>query len=419
MNATPVPAGGSPRATGGRAGARRRAAVLLGAVLAVTIGAAKVAQAQPMLALDEKLGVVRGWDIGINTSINGCLASAVYKDETTIYMGFSEGMKAFFALSNPRWQSIEGGRTYKLKLLARGAGNWRGDFAGIDESGRKLLIASDLSTEFVTDIARAGGVNVLYQDKSIARLSLDGSMAALSAVLECQKTLAARGPSSGAKAQAKGGGDGGRKKDELSTGTGFFVSRTGHILTNHHVVEGCKSVQVTRIGATQEPARVLAQDQTNDLALLKVNDPPETVPTFAPRARIGENIYVFGFPLAGLLATSGNFTVGNVTATAGLNDDSRMVQISAPVQPGNSGGPLLDQSGKVVGVVVSKLNALRLAAVTNDVAQNVNFAIKSGVALNFLDTNGVIPPESSPEPPLDPASIAERARAFTVYIECR
>jgi serine protease Do len=81
--------------------------------------------------------------------------------------------------------------------------------------------------------------------------------------------------------------------------------------------------------------------------------------------------------------------LGNVTASTGLRDDSRLLQISAPVQPGNSGGPLLDESGVVVGIVVSKLNALRLALATSDLAQNINFAIKASAAVEFTEAQGL------------------------------
>src|SRR5262249_11403161 len=148
-------------------------------------------------------------------------------------------------------------------------------------------------------------------------------------------------------------------------------------------------VQVTPIGSASVPARLVARDETNDLALLKTDIAAPMVPSFRSGAKVGESISAYGFPLAGLLATSGNFTVGNITAAAGLRDDSRMLQISAPVQVGNSGGPLLDGSGNIVGVIVGKLNAIEVAAVARDLAQNVNFAIKSAVAVNFLETNGV------------------------------
>ncbi|MFV3492931.1 trypsin-like peptidase domain-containing protein, partial [Mycobacterium tuberculosis] len=93
----------------------------------------------------------------------------------------------------------------------------------------------------------------------------------------------------------------------------------------------------------------------NDLAVLKVAGPAERSLPLRPSIRLGEGIAAFGFPHSDLLATTGNFTLGNVTALAGLRDDSRYLQISAPVQSGNSGGPLLDGSGNVVGVVTAKL----------------------------------------------------------------
>jgi serine protease Do len=136
-------------------------------------------------------------------------------------------------------------------------------------------------------------------------------------------------------------------------------------------------------------ARVLATDTANDLALLKGDLMPHRAVSLRVGVKIGEGIATFGYPLVGLLSTSGNFTVGNVSAITGLGDDTRYLQISAPVQPGNSGGPVLDQSGNVVGIVVSKLDAIKVAAAINDVAQNVNFVIKTTVLTNFLDASGV------------------------------
>jgi S1-C subfamily serine protease len=119
-------------------------------------------------------------------------------------------------------------------------------------------------------------------------------------------------------------------------------------------------------------------------------------------------------------AATGNFTVGNITASAGLGDDTRMLRISTPVQPGNSGGPLIDQYGTIVGVISSKLNAMNVALVNNDIPQNVNFAIKAMIALNFLDSNGIPPAVGTRSPtPLDAATLAEQAKLFTVHVVCR
>ena len=135
--------------------------------------------------------------------------------------------------------------------------------------------------------------------------------------------------------------------------------------------------------------------------------------------RLGESIFIYGFPLSGMLASSGNFTMGSVTAVAGLGDDTTMIQMSAPIQPGNSGGPVVDQHGNVVAVVVSKLNALRVANVTNDIPQNVNFAIKSLIAMGFLEAANVSPAlTTSTSDRFDAPQIAEKARGFTVQVRC-
>ena len=148
-----------------------------------------------------------------------------------------------------------------------------------------------------------------------------------------------------------------------ASGSGYIITADGHLITNAHVVEGCGSVTVS-VGTDRVQARITARDSVNDLVLLASDLKPKSVAVLRTGVRLGEAIAVFGFPLHGLLATSGNFTLGNVTAVAGIGDDTRMVQISAPVQPGNSGGPLLDQAGNVVGTVVAKINAIKLARIT-------------------------------------------------------
>src|SRR5258706_2924025 len=122
------------------------------------------------------------------------------------------------------------------------------------------------------------------------------------------------------------------------SGTAFFVSNNGEALTNAHVVENCQQIRVS--GA---PAKLLARDTTNDLALLATDLHPTQWARWRQSVRLGEDVVVYGFPLAGVLSSGGNVVTGNVTALAGLGDDSRYLQISAPVQPGNSGGPLLDK----------------------------------------------------------------------------
>jgi len=136
--------------------------------------------------------------------------------------------------------------------------------------------------------------------------------------------------------------------------------------------------------------------------------------------RLGEGVEAFGYPLTDALAKSGNFTLGNVSALVGIGDDSRYLQISAPVQPGNSGGPLLDQFGHLVGIVTAKLNAFMLMVATNgDIPQNVNFAIKSSIVTSFLDANGAAYATGTAAQPMQPADLADQAKAMSVFVECR
>lgn len=137
-----------------------------------------------------------------------------------------------------------------------------------------------------------------------------------------------------------------------------------------------------------------------------------------PAPALGEAVTVAGFPLRGLLSSELNVTSGNVSALAGPGDDPKLLQITAPVQQGNSGGPLLDGSGNVIGVVVSKLDAVHAAALTGDIPQNVNFAIKGTLVRSFLDIHGVAYGRRPSNSKLAPEGLAELAQTFTVAVHC-
>jgi S1-C subfamily serine protease len=204
-----------------------------------------------------------------------------------------------------------------------------------------------------------------------------------------------------------------------SSGTGFFVTNDGRVVTNAHVVRDCSEI---RLGTSQGDfvdARLVAKDTTNDLALLKVTVNSSHVASLRFAVRLGENVEAFGYPLSQVLASTGNFTTGNVTALAGIGDDSRYIQISAPVQPGNSGGPLLDENGNLVGIVTSKLNVLTTLKNAGDIPQNVNFAVKASVAANFLQDNSVKFQIGEASQPMKAADLADQAKALSVHIECR
>lgn len=179
----------------------------------------------------------------------------------------------------------------------------------------------------------------------------------------------------------------------FASGTGFVVAE-GRLLTNRHVIAPCSRVVARDANGTRLPTRLEAADRERDLALLSVDKSvgPPLVFRDGPPVRRGEYVVTYGFPLSGLLSSGPSLTLGNISALAGLRDNPANFQISAAVQPGNSGGPLFDSWGHVIGVVVSKLNAARVAQMTGgDIPQNVNFAVKGSEALAFLVAHGVQP----------------------------
>ena len=206
----------------------------------------------------------------------------------------------------------------------------------------------------------------------------------------------------------------------LSSGSGFAISRAGYILTNAHVVNECGELHARLPGDKDNVVDLVAKDAVNDLAVLKLQTPLANVAAFRNETpvRQGDNVVVYGFPLGNTLAADGNLATGNISALSGLQNDSRHLQISAPVQAGNSGGPLVDMSGRVIGVVVSKLNTVAVTAATGDVPQNVNFAIKAAVARNFLDANGITYETSATSQPAAVSDVGERIRRVTLKIEC-
>lgn len=201
------------------------------------------------------------------------------------------------------------------------------------------------------------------------------------------------------------------------TGSGFAVDRQGGIVTNQHVVKGCSKFEVRQSGNTYA-AQLVVQDSQFDLALLRVAAPFHGGALRGGPVEVGEAIFVAGFPLAGVLSVDMNFTGGVVASAAGLGGNFTQFQITAPVQQGNSGGPILDSSGNIAGVVVSKLDAVRIATATGDIPQNVNFAIKADVLRMFLDANRISYSSNSSALKLDPVQVANKARGLTVQIAC-
>jgi S1-C subfamily serine protease len=179
------------------------------------------------------------------------------------------------------------------------------------------------------------------------------------------------------------------RREVKGSGTAFVVRRDGTMLTNHHVVDGCGSLSLQ----SGEAVTIVAKDPGSDLAILRVQNR-----TFQQVARfrrdqtidLGETVTAFGYPHYGSVSTALNITNGIVSATVGVGDDPVNFQINAAVQPGNSGGPVLDQSGLVIGIAVARLSDRRIMATTGTVPQNMNYAVRGQIAEAFLLSNGVV-----------------------------
>lgn len=211
-----------------------------------------------------------------------------------------------------------------------------------------------------------------------------------------------------------------KEKAVAGSGTGFFIA-PDTVVTNFHVVNGCVELRLRKSGGDLGPARVVATSRSDDLAALRASSPSKSFLKLRVGAPLkpAEPVLVFGYPLAEALSSAGNTTLGNVTALTGLRDDSRFIQISAAVQPGNSGGPAVDEAGRLMGVVVAKLNAVAVARITGDIPQNVNFAIKVSTLVNFLEANNVAyepAPVAARELPV--TERAQRAEASSIQVEC-
>jgi serine protease Do len=355
---------------------------------------------------------IGGWSVAYLEvgNLSGCRAAAQFPDQTIFQMvqiqsGTDKAWIIF--ISNPRWNAWIGKRKeIRLWLVTDWPTTkpWPYTFSTSGDS--KTLSTTDASVEFMNSVADASKVEIKDDNGALlTTVDMKDSAAAIRAIVTCVREHPLKSP----------------EPEKTLSGTGFFVAQN-RVATNNHVVSACtKAIQVRYPERASYTATISGQDATNDLVLLHTEMPHLSVASFRFQPLLGEAVATYGFPYSDVLSPTGNFTLGNITALSGMKDDTRLLQTSTPIQPGNSGGPLLDMSGRVIGVVVAQLDAMARMQTDRSVPQNVNFAIQSPIVINFLSAKGVTPnlDNSSTGAQRPPSEVADMAKKFTVQIYCK
>ena len=177
-------------------------------------------------------------------------------------------------------------------------------------------------------------------------------------------------------------------KSNSSYGTGFSVSQDGFVLTAYHVVDGAKAISVSLSDGRVFPARLVRASKLTDLAVLQIEATTQNYLTLVSTVDtdIGDPVFTMGFPVKGILGEEPKYTNGTISALSGLHDESTFFQMSVPVQPGNSGGPVINEMGRVVGIVTSTAAIVPFLSGTGSLPQNINYAVKSDYAMILYDT---------------------------------
>ncbi len=400
-------------------------------LVALTVGA----QAKPV-----QLGLIDNrWVIEYDSELfaGACIATIGYNllnvkiSFITAYPREGTEKLWFVGVSSPEWTWIKSSTTYDFAIeTQRKSGetkNWPLVFTG----GSNGFMFAKANVDIVNSMASDYG-DILFNIRNLKNnqylskrdsWNLGKSAAAIRTIVNCLKdrspTVARTTPT---PPPPEAPPPSQKRESKSSVGSGFFVSKPmgstdAYVVTNFHVIDGCKSGIRVRYPIYQPVnAYVHAVDPANDLALLSTKLPASGFPSFRLNLKQGEQIASYGFPYG---ADFASFTMGNVTSVVGLDNNTSAFQISAPVQPGNSGGPLLDMNGRVVGMAQGILGTLRAAeALGGAIPQNVNFGITATTIIGFLQAHSVDYRIDTERTKFEPEQIAEEAKKFTVKVTC-
>jgi hypothetical protein len=350
-----------------------------------------------------------------------CAALAAYVSDTILIVSITRDWEWKLGFANPRWRLKDGSVKFSYRF---DGGEWFKTTGDIVDS-EMFTVPMPGSDELIRLFMHGRLMDIKFSKGSYSFL-LNGTKRLLPELAKCvedntkieqqfseQPQYALPSPNQEPSRDLTGG---------LSTGTGFIVNTRGQILTNYHVIKDCRGLTVMRSGEVARTAQLLRADSQNDLAVVQTDGAygRDSVARFrvGSSLKAGESVAAFGFPLAGTLSVAGNISSGVVTSLSGIGDDARYFQVSAPVQPGNSGGPLMDSAGIVVGVVTARIDDSTIAKETGAIPQNVNFALKANVAINFMEAHSIDFIGSNDSTQKSLVEIADQARSFGVLVIC-
>ena len=179
-------------------------------------------------------------------------------------------------------------------------------------------------------------------------------------------------------------------KSDVVTGTGFLFSASDYVITSYHVIHSAKSIRVRLLNGEKIDATVALKDTNNDIAILKLPHPPtsrQNIITLGDSSLVktGDRVFTYGFPLVDLLGDAEpRYSEGFINSLSGISNDPRLFHVSIPIQPGNSGGPVFNEQGELIGIATSSIDSDQTKKVFGSVPQNVNFVIKSSYIKSML-----------------------------------
>jgi hypothetical protein len=202
-----------------------------------------------------------------------------------------------------------------------------------------------------------------------------------------------------------------------TSGSGFAVTSDGYVITNYHVIEGCTDVYIHDKG-NSILSTIVTFDPTNDIALLKGNFKPRSFyPLSQETPKLLTEVYVAGHPFGRDISTSVKVTKGIISSLTGIANNFSNLQIDAALQPGNSGGPIMNDKGNIVGVAVAKLALDKIVEEYGVVPENVNFGVKANVVINIMESENI----KLPKPNLETVPMSELSEMITdgtYYLSC-